>query len=73
MFSLDNILTYTSANIQIIGIFIAIIGGLVATKILNTKIEKDTLIEKLSKIEKEIRFYKSRKLTDKEEVYNLLY
>ena len=58
MFNLDNILTYTSANIQIIGIFIAIIGGLVATKILNTKIEKDTLIEKLSKIEKEIRFYK---------------
>ena len=71
MFSLDNILTYTSANIQIIGIFIAIIGGLVATKILNTKIEKDTLIEKLSKIEKEIRFYKSRKLTDKEEVYKI--
>ena len=40
MFELNNILNYTSANIQIIGIFIAIIGGLVATKILNTKIEK---------------------------------
>lgn len=71
MFSLDNILTYTSANIQIIGIFIAIIGGLVATKILNTKIEKDTLLEKLSKIEKEIRFYKSKKLTDEEEIYKI--
>lgn len=71
MFRLDNILTYTNANIQIIGIFIAIIGGLVATKILNTKIEKDTLIEKLSKIEKEIRFYKKRKSTDEEEVYKI--
>ena len=58
MFELDNILTYTSANIQTIGVFIAIIGGLVATKILNTKIEKNALLEKLSKIEKEIRFYK---------------
>lgn len=71
MFSLDNILTYTSANIQIIGVFIAIIGGLVATKILNTKIEKDTLLEKISKIEKEIRFYKDKKLVDEEEIYEI--
>lgn len=71
MFELDNILIYTNANIQIIGIFIAIIGGLVATKILNTKIEKDALLEKLSKIEKEIRFYKGKKLTDEEEVYKI--
>lgn len=71
MFSLDNILTYTSANIQIIGVFIAIIGGLVATKILNTKIEKDTLLEKISKIEKEIRFYKGKKLVDEEEIYEI--
>ena len=71
MFELNNILNYTSANIQIIGIFIAIIGGLVATKILNTKIEKDTLLEKLSKIEKEIRFYKRKKLNDEEEVYKI--
>ena len=41
MFTLENILNYTSANIQIIGVFIAIIGGLIATKLLNTKIEKD--------------------------------
>lgn len=46
MFELSNIIAYTTANIQIIGVFIAIIGGLVATKIINTKIEKDTLIEK---------------------------
>lgn len=71
MFELDNILIYTGANIQIIGVFIAIIGGLVATKILNTKIEKDTLLEKLSKIKKEIRFYKSKKLTDEEEIYKI--
>lgn len=71
MFELDNILIYTGANIQIIGVFIAIIGGLVATKILNTKIEKDTLLEKLSKIKKEIGFYKSKKLTDEEEIYKI--
>ena len=39
MFTLENILNYTSANIQIIGVFIAIIGGLIATKLLNTKID----------------------------------
>ena len=61
MFELNNILTYANANIQIIGIFIAIIGGLVATKLLNTKIEKDALLDKFDKIEKEIRFYKSNK------------
>jgi len=71
MFELNNILTYTSANMQIIGVFIAIIGGLVATKILNTKIEKDALLEKLSKIEKEIRFYRIKKTTDENEKYNL--
>ena len=53
MFELENILTYANTNIQIIGIFIAIIGGLVATKLLNTKIEKDTLKEKLDRIQKE--------------------
>ena len=64
MFTLENILNYTSANIQIIGVFIAIIGGLIATKLLNTKIEKDTLKEKLEKLNKEIRFYQKRKITD---------
>lgn len=71
MFELENILSYTNANIQIIGVFIAIIGGLVATKILNTKIEKDTLLEKLSKIEREIRFYEGKKLVDEEEIYEI--
>ena len=56
MFDLENILTYANTNIQIIGLFIAIIGGLVATKLLNAKIEKDTLKEKLDKIQKEIEF-----------------
>ena len=71
MFELENILSYTNANIQIIGVFIAIIGGLVATKILNTKIEKDTLLEKLSKIEREIKFYEGKKLVDEEEIYEI--
>lgn len=71
MFTLENILNYTSANIQIIGVFIAIIGGLIATKLLNTKIEKDTLKEKLEKINKEIRFYQKRKITDEKELYKI--
>ena len=71
MFELSNIIAYTTANIQIIGVFIAIIGGLVATKIINTKIEKDTLIEKKIKIEKEINFYKKKKINDEEEKYKI--
>ena len=71
MFTLENILNYTSANIQNIGVFIAIIGGLIATKLLNTKIEKDTLKEKLEKLNKEIRFYQKRKITDEKELYKI--
>lgn len=71
MFELNNILTYANANIQIIGIFIAIIGGLVATKLLNTKIEKDALLDKFDKIEKEIRFYKSKKASDEKGIYDI--
>ena len=71
MFTLENILNYTSVNIQIIGVFIAIIGGLIATKLLNTKIEKDTLKEKLEKLNKEIRFYQKRKITDEKELYKI--
>lgn len=71
MFQLENILTYVSANIQIIGIFIAIIGGLVATKLLNMKIEKDALKEKLIKIIKEINFYNNKKIMDEEQLYEI--
>jgi hypothetical protein len=71
MFKLDNILSYANSNIQIIGIFIAIIGGLIATKLLNAKIEKDTLNEKLDKINKEIRFYENEKITDERELYEI--
>lgn len=71
MFQLENILTYVSANIQIIGIFIAIIGGLVATKLLNMKIEKDALKEKLIKINKEINFYNNKKIMDEEQLYEI--
>lgn len=71
MFQLENILTYVSANIQIIGIFIAVIGGLVATKLLNMKIEKDALKEKLIKINKEINFYNNKKIMDEEQLYEI--
>lgn len=69
MFNLDNILSYANANIQIIGIFIAIIGGLVATKLLNAKIEKDTLKEKLNKLEKEITFNEEKKSGKEQKIY----
>lgn len=69
MFKLDNILSYANSNIQIIGIFIAIIGGLIATKLLNAKIEKDTLIEKLNKLEKEIIFNKEKKSTKENKIF----
>ena len=69
MFDLNNILTYANSNIQIIGIFIAIIGGLVATKLLNAKIEKDTLKEKLDKINKEIDFNKNKKSGKEYKIY----
>jgi hypothetical protein len=69
VFDLENILSYTNANIQIIGIFIAIIGGLVATKLLNAKIEKDTLKEKLNKLIKEIDFNKEKKSSKEQKIY----
>lgn len=69
LFKLDNILVYANANIQIIGIFIAIIGGLIATKLLNAKIEKDTLLEKLNKLEKEIIFNEEKKSTKENKIF----
>ena len=69
MFDLENILTYANTNIQIIGIFIAIIGGLVATKLLNAKIEKYNLKEKLDKIQKEIEFNENKKLGKEHKAY----
>ena len=69
MFDLENILTFSRDNIQIIGIFIAIIGGLVATKLLNAKIEKDTLIEKLTRINKEIEFNNNKKINKEKKIY----
>ena len=69
MFNLENILVYANSNIQIIGIFIAIIGGLVATKLLNAKIEKDTLEEKLNRIVKEIEFNTLKKTGKENRIY----
>lgn len=39
-------------SIQIIGIFIAIIGGLVASKLLSMRAEKEELIDKIKTLEK---------------------
>ena len=47
-------------NIQIIGIFIAIIGGIIVTKLLNLKIEKDSLEDKLDIINKQIAYDNGR-------------
>lgn len=69
MFKLDNILTYTTMNIQILGIFIAIIGGLVVTKLLNIKIEKDSLKEKLTRLDKEIDYNNKRLDIRKDKIY----
>lgn len=71
MFELENILNYASANIQIIGIFIAIIGGIVATKLINAKIEKDTLTEKLNILNKEIDFNNEKKLIIEDKQYQI--
>ena len=60
MFSLDNILSFANMNIQIIGIFIAIIGGIIVTKLLNLKIEKDSLEDKLDIINKQIVYDNER-------------
>ena len=60
MFSLDNILSFANMNIQIIGIFIAIIGGIIVTKLLNLKIEKDSLEDKLDIINKQIAYDNER-------------
>ena len=56
MFDLDNILHFAELNIQTIGIFIAIIGGLLVTKLLNLKIEKSELVDKLNILNKEIEY-----------------
>lgn len=69
MFDLENILVYANSNIQIIGIFIAIIGGLVASKLLNAKIERDTLEEKLNRIIKEIEFNTLKKSGKENRIY----
>lgn len=69
MFDLQNILAYANSNIQIIGVFIAIIGGIIATRLINTKIEKDTLIEKLERINKEISFNTSKKESQENKIY----
>lgn len=58
IFELDNILHFVELNIQTIGIFIAVIGGI--TKLLNLKIEKSELMDKLNILNKEIEFNNNR-------------
>lgn len=56
MFELKNILNFAAMNIQTLGIFIAIIGGIIVTKFLNLKIEKDSLNDKLNIINMQIKY-----------------
>ncbi len=69
MFDLDNILHFAELNIQTIGIFIAIIGGLLVTKLLNLKIEKSEVIDKLNILNKEIENNSDWIKTRKERIF----
>lgn len=69
MFGLENILNFATMNIQIIGVFIAIIGGIIVTKLLNLKIEKDSLKEKLNIINKQIEFDNERITKRKKKIF----
>lgn len=51
---MDSILNLIFNNIEIIGVFIAIIGGLVASKIISLNTEKDEINNNLKDIEEEI-------------------
>lgn len=69
MFDLNNILHFAELNIQTIGIFIAIIGGLLVTKLLNLKIEKAELVDKLNILCKEIEYNNDRIKNRKEKIF----
>ena len=69
MFDLDNILHFAELNIQTIGIFIAIIGGLLVTRLLNLKIEKSELVDKLNILNKEIEYNSNRIKIRKERIF----
>lgn len=69
MFDLDNILHFAELNIQTIGIFIAIIGGLLVTKLLNLKIEKSELVDRLNILNKEIEYNSNRIKIRKERIF----
>lgn len=72
MFDLNNILNFAELNIQTIGIFIAIIGGLLVTKLLNLKIAKSELIDKLNILNKEIEYNSDRIKTRKEKILRII-
>lgn len=69
MFDLNNILHFAELNIQTIGIFIAIIGGLLVTKLLNLKIEKTELVDKINMLNKEIEYNRERIKIRKERIF----
>ena len=61
MFEIDNIVSYTSQNIQVLGVFIAVIGGIVTSRLISLVVEKDSLIEKRKRLKDEIDFISSDK------------
>lgn len=69
MFDLDNILHFAKLNIQTIGIFITIIGGLLVTRLLNLKTERSELVDKLNIMNKEIEYNSDRIKIGKERIF----
>ena len=69
MFEIDNIISFTSQNIQVLGIFVAIIGGIVASRLLGFKVEREVLIERRKRLIDEINFIN----TEKDEKVTKLY
>ena len=59
---IDFIRNLFEQNIQIIGIFIAIIGGLVATKIISLKTEKDEIKNNIEELESELEQVNIKKI-----------
>ena len=57
---LGKIIELLFINIQVVGIFIAIIAGLVASKILSLNTEKDELSMKIEDVDSEIAVVKKR-------------
>lgn len=71
-YTIDEIINFLSLNIQTIGIFIAIIGGLIATKVLSLNAEKEELRVKINTCDIEIKHI-NKNLKQKKKLNERLY